>query len=66
MHLLELEKLFEDICLQEIYKDSLFDCAIEVCPDLVLHHSDEYIASLINNLSIEHGHRNIFVVCGYG
>jgi hypothetical protein len=35
-----------------------------VCPDIVLHHSDEYIAGLINKLSFEH--QNIFVVCGYG
>jgi hypothetical protein len=66
MHLQELERLFEEICSQEMHKESLFDSALEVCPDLVLHHSDEYMATLINNLSIEQGHRNIFVICGYG
>ena len=53
MHLQELERLFEEICLKEIDNQSLFDSALEVCPDLVLHHSDEYMATLINNLSIE-------------
>jgi hypothetical protein len=53
MHLQELERLFDEICSKEIDNQSLFDSALEVCPDLVLHHSDEYMATLINNLSIE-------------
>jgi hypothetical protein len=42
----------------------MYESALQVCPDVVLHHSDEYMAALINRLS--NAHKNIFVVCGYG
>ena len=55
-HLLELEKLFEQI-LYYSHIDytcaNLYESALKVCPDIFLHHSDEYMASLINNLSTQ-------------
>ena len=42
----------------------MFDAALKVCPDILLHDSDEYMASLINRLSKDK--RNILVICGYG
>lgn len=66
IHLVELETLFEQIIHKAHYDSiSLFDSALQVCPDVLLHDSDEYTASLINHLS-QTGKTNIFVVCGYG
>lgn len=66
VHLVELEELFDEILFLS-HKDStnLHEAALRVCPDIMLHHSDEYMASLINHLSLE-GKENIFVICGYG
>ena len=65
-HLQELEGLFSDI----VYDSSsnftdYFEAALRVCPDVLLHHSDEYLAALVNTLS-QRGKKYIFVVCGYG
>ena len=66
IHLTELEELFESIVFgAHLDSTSLYESALHVCPDVLLHHSDEYMASLINHLSIN-GKQNIFVVCGYG
>ena len=64
--MIELESLFDEICYFGNQHENLYEACLEVCPDLILHHSDEYMATLINYLSVEHGHRNIFVLCGYG
>ena len=67
LHLLELEELFKEISYLSSWDpncDTYFDAALKVCPDILLHDSDEYMASLINRLSIEK--KNIFVICGYG
>lgn len=69
LHLLELEALFEEIVYNS-HLDSdchnLYESALKVCPDVLLHHSDEYMAGLINKLSQDQGKKNIFVICGYG
>ena len=44
---------------------SYYEAALETHPDLVLQHSDLYMSSLINTLSLQ-GKKNIFVLCGYG
>jgi hypothetical protein len=44
----------------------MYEAALGVCPDILLHHSDEYLAALINKLSESGKHKDIFVVCGYG
>jgi hypothetical protein len=64
MHLLEIESIFEEVSREANKFDKMSEAALEVCPDLVLHHSDEYLACMINHLS--QSHRNIFVVCGRG
>lgn len=64
MHLLEIESLFEEVSRTSHKHDSMTEAALEVCPDFILHHSDEYLACLINHLS--QSHQNIFVVCGRG
>lgn len=66
LHLSELEDLFEQVVYEASGNvDTLYDGALAACPDLVLHHSDEYMACLVNELSRQ-GHNNIFVLCGYG
>ena len=67
-HLVELEELFQEIAFKAHQPDfeTMYDAALDVCPDLLLHHSDEYLAGLINKLSIDRKHKNIFVICGYG
>ena len=68
LHLIELEELFEEVALKAYSADydTMYSAALDVCPDLLLHHSDEYMAGLIHKLSVEEMHQNIFVVCGYG
>jgi hypothetical protein len=67
-HLVELEELFEQICYKAYEPEygTMFNAALDVCPDVVLHHSDEYMAGLITKLSNERNYKNIFVICGYG
>ena len=64
-HLLELEECFKEIAFNSAdYDDSFFQSALHTVPDLILHHSDEFLAGLINLLS--ESKRNIFVICGLG
>ena len=56
LHLLELEELFTQVCYEyhSEHHDSLYEAALRTCPDVFLHHSDEYMAALINDISREH------------
>lgn len=44
----------------------MYESALNACADLVLHHSDQHMASIINKVSMDDDVKNIFVVCGYG
>ena len=49
MHLQEMEALFEQLVYEASGNaDTLYQGALGACPDLVLHHSDEYMACMIN------------------
>lgn len=51
-HLQELEGLFADIVFDASSNFAdYFEAALRVCPDVFLHHSDEYLAALVNSLS---------------
>jgi len=51
-HLIELEKLFEEIAYSSHSNfESMYESGLRICPDILLHHSDEYMAALINKLS---------------
>jgi len=67
LHLVELEEIFAEIAYYNHVdtNDCLYETALNRFPDLVLHHSDEYMAALINRISLQ-GKKNIFVLCGYG
>ena len=46
---------------------SVFDATLKLFPDLALHHSDEYMASLLQEVQTQHPEvQTIMVVCGYG
>ena len=64
MHLVELEETFKDVAYHSSTHDSIFNSALMTAPDLLLHHSDEHIAAVINLISKDR--KNIFVVCGKG
>jgi len=66
MHLTELEEVFKEIAYDAAEHENLYEGALSACPDMMLHHSDEYMAALINQLSLRAEYRNIFVMCGYG
>lgn len=68
-HLVNLEDHFAEssFALHHYLDDNLFEASLRVCPDVLLHHSDEYLAALINKMIQDNTrHRNIFVLCGYG
>ena len=64
MHLIELEESFKEIAYGTGEYENTFNSALNTTPDLLLHHSDEFLAGIINQLS--RGRKNIFVVCGTG
>ena len=62
--LLELEEQYAEIIKHSHSNGiSLYDSALQVCPEIILGLSDEYMATLINKLSEKF--TNIMVVCGY-
>lgn len=64
LHLIELEESFQTIAYHKGEYDNLYNSALNTTPDLMLHHSDEFLAATINLVS--KGKRNLFVVCGTG
>lgn len=67
MHLTEMEELFEQIAnSSQSNFETMYEAGLRVCPDVLLHHSDEYMASIINKLNQTGKAQNIFVICGYG
>lgn len=66
-HLLQLEEAFAQVAYSA-HRDacSLYEASLVECPDIVLHHSDEYMAGVINRVSQNASSENIFVLCGYG
>ena len=54
--------------MYESYKHdrNCYDVALELYPDLLLHNSDEYLATLISSLVDESDPKTIFIVCGFG
>ena len=67
-HLVDLrEMLAEAIKLAHTDGTSCYEASLKLFPDLVLHHTDEYMATLIQELQLQQPELNtIFVVCGYG
>ena len=43
-----------------------YDATLDLYPDLLLHNSDEYMATLISSLVNEQEPKTIFIVCGFG
>jgi len=59
--------LSETIKLAHAEGTTNFDAALKLYPDLLLHYSDEYMATVIQELQLQRPElENIFVVCGYG
>jgi len=52
-HLVELREMLSET-IQQAHLDgsSCFDAALKLFPDLVLHHTDEYMATLIQELQL--------------
>ena len=74
-HLTNLRTLYENTMNMSHTKDiTAYDSALNyICPDLLLHHNDEYMASLIHYLANRQDElrsdisvQTLFVVCGYG
>ena len=49
------------------YEDlTCYEATLRLYPDFLLHHSDEYMASLIQEIQLQRPEiQNIFVVCGH-
>lgn len=51
-HLLEMEEILKQVTLKAYEEDiNMFDACLSEAPELILHHTDEYMASLVHNLS---------------
>eukprot|EP00347_Sterkiella_histriomuscorum_P014480 403360714 len=63
--LLDLEEQYEKSLYYSYQKDeNMYHSSLQICPDIMLGHSDEYMGALVNKLS--EFYSNIMVLCGYG
>ena len=66
IHLLELEELLTKVAYKSYIDDiSIHEAALSECSDLLLHHTYEYMATIVQNLALKHRFKNIFVICGF-
>lgn len=63
--LLKLEELYAKLAYTTYYDNvTMYDACMQVAPDILLHHTDEYMAAMISKMS--ESYDNIFVLCGIG
>ena len=51
-HLNKFEEVFEQVAYEFYagFHESMYTAALKVCPDLLLHQTDEYMAGIVNKL----------------
>ena len=63
--LLKLEELYTMLAYTAYYDNlTMYDACMLIAPEILLHHTDEYMAAMVSKMS--ESYDNIFVLCGVG